>query len=293
MPHPETKSPRTISRRSFLKRGGLATIGFLGLSCLPFYSYYKERLWLDTVELELRLPGLPEPFRGLKVVHFSDVHYGFHYGAEEFEALLAGISVHQPDLIVFTGDLFDGPVLPYRDECVELLSRLRAPLGQYAVMGNHDYYTGRKLAAAAYADSGFELLTNRSAIIRRGNAYIQLVGLDDMLLGRPDLNAAFSGLSSDAFTLLLAHEPDFADRTSAYRVDLQLSGHSHGGQFRLPLIGEIMTPPGGKRYVQGLYELEDRDVPSDVYTNRGIGTTHIPVRFLCRPELTVITLQGA
>src|SRR5690606_37031053 len=93
------------------------------------------------------------------------------------------------------------------------------------------------------------------------------------------------------FTLLLSHQPDLADRTATHRVDLQLSGHSHGGQVRLPVIGEVLTPPGGRKYVQGLYELPGRKVPSYVYTNRGIGTTHIPVRFLCRPELTLITLR--
>lgn len=293
MPRPEQRPVRRMNRRTFLKRSSMTALGFLGLCSLPFYSYYKERLWLDTVKLELSFSTLPQAFDGIKVIHFTDVHYGFHYGAEQLESLIQTIHAQQPDLIVYTGDLYDGAVLPYREDSIKLLKQLNAPLGKFAVPGNHDYFTGRKLAIEAYGLSGFDLLINRSITLQQGDARIQLVGVDDMLLGRPNLNAAFSGLDSNRFTLLLAHEPDFADRTDAFRVDLQLSGHSHGGQVRLPIIGELMTPPGGRVYVQGLYQLEDRDVPSYVYTSRGIGTTHIPIRFLCRPELTVLTLKRA
>lgn len=285
------RSNRTVDRRTFLKKSGLALVGFLGLCAVPFYSYYRERFWLETVRVELEFADLPDSFDGMRVVHFSDVHYGFYYEKEPFAQLINTISSIQPDLILYTGDLFDGPVLPYAEECVRILSRLAAPLGKFAVPGNHDYYTGRTLAMRAYRESGFQLLINRSVDIRRDGGSIAIVGLDDMLLGRPDMNAAFSGLDSSRFTLLLAHEPDLADRTSAYRADLQLSGHSHGGQIRLPLIGDVLTPAGGRKYVQGLYELKNRDVRSFVYTTRGVGTTHVPIRLLCRPELTVLTLR--
>jgi len=112
-----------------------------------------------------------------------------------------------------------------------------------------------------------------------------------MFLGKPNLEQTFNNTDPNSFTLFLAHEPDYADQTVDYRVDLQLSGHSHGGQIRLPIIGALITPPGGKKYVHGLHTF---DIPSDtrmVYTNRGIGTSHIPVRFLCRPEITVLTLR--
>src|SRR5690606_14231768 len=117
MPKSESQAARVISRRSFLKRSSLGAISFIGLCSLPFYSYYKERLWLDTVKLELPFPSLPKSFDGVKIAHFSDVHYGFHYGVEELSRLIAEIDAHQPDLIAFTGDLFDGAVLPYHDEC--------------------------------------------------------------------------------------------------------------------------------------------------------------------------------
>lgn len=287
----QNKPRRGMDRRTFLKRGGIAVTGFLAMCALPFYSFYRERNRLETVRLELGFRSLPAAFDGIKIVHFSDVHYGFFYGFEQFAPLIDAISGHQPDLILYTGDLFDNAVRPYSDECSRELRRLQAPLGKFAVPGNHDYYTGRTLALQAYEQGGFRLLINDNATVTAGNQSIQLAGLDDMMNGRPNLNAAFAGLDSNRFTLLLAHEPDFAARTSAYRVDLQLSGHSHGGQVRLPFAGAVLTPPGGRKYVQGLYALDNRDTDSYVYTTRGIGTTHIPVRFLCRPELTVITLK--
>ena len=288
----KSTSSRKITRRSFLRKGIFTTIGFIGLSAAPFYGYFRERLWLETTHIELPYKSLPKSFDGLKIAHFSDIHYGFYYGVEELSVLVDEVNKQNPDLILFTGDLFDGEVLPYAEECARELNRLKAPLGRYAVLGNHDYYTGRTKAKLAYEQSGFRLLTNRSEMLKINNQTIQLVGLDDMFYGKVDINAAFSGVDPHTFTLLIAHEPDYADRTSAYRVDLQLSGHSHGGQVRLPIIGAILTPPGGRTYVQGLHLLENQDVPSYIYTTRGVGTTHVPIRFLCRPELSMITLRS-
>jgi len=285
------RQPATMTRRVFLKKSGVAAFAFLGLSALPFYSYFAERHWLETVSLELPFRSLPSSFDGLKIVHFSDVHYGFYYDLPQLQSLIDHIMKLQPDLIVFTGDLFDAEVLPYAKDIIHELRRLKAPLGQYAVPGNHDYYTGRKHAINVFEESGFQMMHNRSKTLTVKRQRIQLVGVDDMINGRPDLDAAFAGLDNNRFTLFLAHEPDFATQTSPYRVDLQLSGHTHGGQLRLPFTGPLMTVVGGRKYVQGLYKLPNRSTDSYVYTTRGIGTTHIPVRFLCRPELTVIHLK--
>lgn len=280
-----------LTRRSFLKRTGAALIGFAGICAMPFYGYFHERSWLELVETTIHYPSLPAGFDQIKIVHFSDVHYGFYYEEEQLAQLVDRILQIKPDLIVYTGDLFDAEVTPYAEACIQQLSRLHAPLGKFAVPGNHDYYTGPVLAMNAYIQSGFTLLRNQSARLSLRGDSLQLVGLDDMFYGNPDLNQAFSGLDADRFTLLLAHEPDFALRTSAYRVDLQLSGHSHGGQVRLPLIGALITPTGGRHYVQGLHSLDNQDGVGYIYTTRGIGTTHVPIRFLCRPELSVLTLK--
>lgn len=282
---------KKMSRRSFLKRTVWGAAGFAALCSVPFYAHYVERTRVETVRLALGFTDLPDAFEGMTILHFSDLHYGFYYGLAQLEPLLDRIRALEPDMIVFTGDLFDKDVLPYADECAEALRTQSAPLGKWAVPGNHDYYTGWRLAPQVYEACGFTLLTNRSDRLSRDGQHLQIAGVDDMLLGKPDLRAAFADLDPRRFTLFLSHQPDMADRTGAYRVDLQLSGHSHGGQVRLPVVGEVLTPPGGRKYVQGLYELTGREAPSYVYTNRGIGTTHIPVRLLCRPELTLITLR--
>lgn len=115
-----------------------------------------------------------------------------------------------------------------------------------------------------------------------------IAGIDDALLGKPDLPRAISGIAEDTCTILLAHEPDIADEAARYPIDLQLSGHSHGGQIRLPFIGEVLTPRLGSKYPDGLQRVKNSNL--QVYTNRGLGTTILPIRFLCRPELTVLTL---
>lgn len=290
MPNPRPAQTK-MSRRTFLKRGAWTLAGMAALCAAPFYAHHVERTRVETVKLELAFADLPDSFDGMTLLHFSDLHYGFYYGLEQLGPLVSHIQALKPDMIVFTGDLFDKDVLPFVDECTAALRPLTAPLGKWAVPGNHDYYTGWTLAPQFYEQCGFDLLANRSDRIRRGEDVLQIAGIDDLLLGKPDLAKAFAGLDSRRFTLLLSHQPDIADRTNAWRVDLQLSGHSHGGQVRLPVIGEVLTPPGGSKYVLGLYELTGRGTESYVYTNRGIGTTHIPVRFLCRPELTLFTLR--
>ena len=116
-----------------------------------------------------------------------------------------------------------------------------------------------------------------------------LAGLDDVLRRRSDLRRALSGVPSDELTILLVHEPDFADSVRGRSVDLQLSGHSHGGQIRLPLIGPPYLPPLGKKYPQGLRQLDQLAL----YTNRGIGTIGVPARLNCPPEITLFTLRKA
>ncbi|UJF35916.1 metallophosphoesterase [Paenibacillus hexagrammi] len=118
---------------------------------------------------------------------------------------------------------------------------------------------------------------------------IQIAGVADLLTGKPNLDLALEGSDSNGFTLLLAHCPDFAEQARKKPVHLQLSGHSHGGQVRLPIVGALSKPLGAKKYVMGLYEVPNSNL--HVYTTRGIGTTFLPIRFLCRPEITVITLQ--
>lgn len=277
------------SRRSFLLRMILMTAG-AGL-LTGGYAWLWEPRHLEIKQVELKLPRFPEAFEGLRVVQFSDAHLGFHTGLKQMEKLAETIREQQPDVICFTGDMVEREAEPMR-ECIPVLASMQAKYGKFAVLGNHDY-RGRQEneVEAMFHEAGFTLLRNSHALIRQGNSSIAIVGLDDALTGWPNPLAAIKGLDDSVWKLLLMHEPDYADIAAPFGFGLQLSGHSHGGQVRFPWIGALTTPRGSHKYIQGLYYTTERQMP--VYVNRGFGMTQLPIRFLCRPELTVFKLNGS
>jgi len=154
-----------------------------------------------------------------------------------------------------------------------------------ACLGNHDLWEDAPLIRRELTNVGISVLVNAGLSLAGGELWV--AGVDDVWSGDPDLDAALNGAPADATIILLAHEPDYADVVSEHGgVDLQLSGHSHGGQVQLPLIGAPVLPYLGRRYPAGLYHIEELTL----YTNRGVGTIYPPIRFNCRPEVTLITL---
>lgn len=252
------------------------------------YGYAWERNTLQVERLSVTLTGLPRSFTGTKLVHFSDVHLGHFLEPQDLQRIVDRIMAEQPDMICFTGDLVDEDtrVLAL---AVPILSQLQAPLGKYAVLGNHDYRAREQMAVRnAWAASGFEVLDNRNVSVTKNDEKLYVAGVDDVLHGAPNMRQAMTAIPEGQTVILLAHEPDFADEAANHPVQLQLSGHSHGGQVRLPIIGHLLTPKLARKYVQGMYRVGNHSM--QVYTNRGIGTTILPVRLFCRPELTVLTL---
>ncbi|AIQ49154.1 phosphoesterase [Paenibacillus sp. FSL R7-0273] len=253
------------------------------------YVWQGEPNWLEVTELELVLGQLPAAFAGMRLVHFSDVHLGFNKDAGDVGRLVKHIKEARPDMICFTGDMVDSDAEDLSDS-VALLAELTAPLGKYAIFGNHDY-KNTELLTRLLTNAGFVVLRNQSYVISRGGERIAVAGLEDMLKGSPDPAAALKDIPADMFTLLLMHEPDYADTAEGYPFNLQLSGHSHGGQLRLPFVGAPYTPYGSLKYISGLYYTAAKGMP--VYVNRGFGETYMPLRLLCRPELTILTLRRA
>jgi uncharacterized protein len=168
------------------------------------------------------------------------------------------------------------------------LRNLRAAQGVWAVLGNHDAASDPAHITAVLTDVGINVLSNTAVPIERNGRRFWLAGVADVLRSRPDLDVALRTISPAEAVVLLAHEPDFADHTAKYPVDLQLSGHSHGGQVRFPLIGAVYLPSLGTKYPRGLRSIERLTL----YTNIGIGTLYIPVRWNCAPEVTLITLRS-
>jgi len=218
--------------------------GVAGIFAIPFIAYTNacnRRLrWLQTTYLTLNPERLPAAFERLRIVQFSDVHLGLQFTAAHLSRLAERIEAQQADLICFTGDLYDRAI-EEAESCIQILSGLSAPLGKWAVLGNHDYIAGADRIAALLKQAGFRVLVNASAPVERGGSRIWMVGVDDMWRGKPDLQQALAGVPREECKLLLSHAPDFADIALKHSVDLQLSGHTHGGQVRLPFIGHLVT----------------------------------------------------
>nr|WP_241254483.1 metallophosphoesterase [Brevibacillus sp. SYP-B805] len=254
------------------------------------FERFAERRCLAVRELAIGLTDLPASFHGLRIGHFSDLHLGHYHDLEDLRRLVNRLRSLQPDMICFTGDLVDTDVACL-EEAIPLLAALRPPLGKYAVLGNHDYRAGVDGVTRALVQSGFRLLRNSHVRVRRGADELVVAGLDDALYGRPDVAAALHWVPEGSCVVLLVHEPDVADQASAHPVSLQLSGHTHGGQVRLPLVGHLLTPQLGKKYPDGWQRVKNASL--QVYTSRGVGTTLLPVRLWCPPEIALLTLQLA
>ncbi|WP_223193015.1 metallophosphoesterase [Paenibacillus sedimenti] len=237
----------------------------------------------------MTFPTLPEAFKGLRIVHFSDLHFGFHFDIKQLMSVAEKIQAEQPDIVCFTGDLVDYALGSHNKEISSVLNTIRAKYGCYAVLGNHDYYGDASAVAAVLEAGGFRCLRNSGSRVQQGNQSIWIAGVEDMWEGTPDLKAAMNMVKKEEWVLLLSHAPDFADVAVLESIHLQLSGHSHGGQVRLPLIGPLASVPYGVKYPCGLYQV-GKDKSFALYTNRGIGVSVRPIRFMCRPELTVLTL---
>lgn len=283
---------RVMSRRTFLKTMGQLALGLVGLAALGGgYVTTVEPRWLQVVRTRLTLARMPPVFRGVKIAHFSDVHYEFHFGPGRLKSLVNRIMKEKPDLICFTGDMVNRKIGDSGEEMAAILGKLEAPLGKFAVLGNHDYYFNDKEVARVLEKGGFRVLRNEAVRIEKDGAVMVMAGVEDSSRGRPNIKTALQGVGKDEFILLLAHTPDYAINTMVHPISLQMSGHSHGGQVRLPFHGPLVRVPGARRYPDGLYQPPNNDI-FQLYTNRGVGVTGIPVRFWCRPELTIHTLMG-
>lgn len=286
-----TSRPRSnqLSRRRFLRKGlswFLMASGLAGATGL--YSCFIERFRFEIHEMEISLNRLPAAFDGLKVVHMSDLHLGYHLEIGDLSSVFTRIAQWQPDMICFTGDLVDLSTDPLK-AALPVLASLQAPLGKYAVLGNHDYRSAEAKITECLQRSNFQVMMNESKLLERGGQKLCVAGVDDVLYGAPDIEAALAGTDPEICKLLLAHEPDYADDIPLGAVDLQLSGHSHGGQVRLPFAGAMLLPPYGKKYPDRLQRRAGGG--HQIYTTRGIGTTILPIRFLCRPEVAFLTLR--
>lgn len=277
-----------MSRRNFLKAWGQIVVGG-GLAAFGGYKYATriEPEWLVVEQVQVPLQNLKPALEGFKIIHMSDIHLHPHTQIDFVQEAVSMANDLNPDLIVLTGDY----VLQGADSIFELapvLANLNARYGIFTIFGNHDLWTSREIVHTGLNEAGIPVLNNQGVSLNAGGELVYLAGLDDIWSGQPDLQAALDHAPPNAPIILLVHEPDYAPTVSLDgRIALQLSGHSHGGQVRLPRIGAPFLPPLGRKYDQGLYKVNDMWL----YTNRGVGLSRIPIRINCPPEITEITLR--
>ena len=283
------------SRRGFLKLVAVTTAQLASLTIGgAVYGTRVEPAWIDIETVTLDLRRLHPAFDGFRLTQISDIHMGGWMNRERFGRVIDLVKGTHPDVILITGDFIE-----YSSDLVQVSQSVRdvqavlstlnvAPV--MAVLGNHDYRCGMDLLLRSMF-SGLKIidLTNNVHTLSRGEGQLHFAGVDDILLGVPDLPAVLAKLPGSGAAILLVHEPDFADVSSVTgSFDLQVSGHSHGGQVALPLVGPPMLPEKGKKYFSGLYRLGGMLQ----YTNRGVGMTAAYIRFNCRPEITAFTLRA-
>ncbi len=237
---------------------------------------------------EVPVSGLPPAFDGMRLAQVTDVHFPGNLTAAH--ATLGHLRHERPEIVVLTGDMTEhASALP---SVAAFAQQARGSLATVAILGNWEYRAqATSLAEGVYRSVGVELLVNAHRVIRLGGAALTLVGFDDPVLGHPDILRARDGLQPDGAEVWLVHAPGFATSQSPHDPKVpafMLAGHTHGGQIRLPFL-PAYTPEGSGRFVAGWY----RDTYAPLYVSRGIGTTTIPARFGCPPELPIFTLRRA
>jgi uncharacterized protein len=287
------KSP--ITRRRFLAASACAAGGF------ALYAGEIERHWVEVSESDVVIPGLPPAFDGFRIAQISDIHMDEFTEAFFVREVVNRVNHLNPDAVFLTGDFVTSEYAPRKFaigagwQCAGLLNKLTCRQ-RYAVLGNHDVMVGSDAITEALTDNEILVLRNYYMPLERSGARIWLAGLADPVQGSPDpeatLPTSICNIPREPI-ILLCHAPDYVDdlltHPSGQAVSLMLCGHTHGGQVRLPLIGPMVLPRLGRKYVRGWFRFGSLQM----HVNRGIGTVSLPFRFDCPPEISMLTLRAA
>lgn len=273
-----------INRRKFLKLGigGALAAGLMGS-----YTVFVERCHYNLNHYVIKFPNLPSQFHGYKILHLTDIHVGPYLSQESFQKIITEVRKIECDLIALTGD--------YTHRLTDLsdikkvwsgLESLDAPDGVLNVLGNHDHWDAGKNAIDFIENSG-QSLRFKTKAIKRGNSKICFGGAGDFWEEHQHIDHIFKDVSNDEFKILLAHNPDTIDTIMNVKMDLTISGHTHGGQVVFPFLGATVLPVKNYKYDSGI---KDTDA-GKLFISKGVGTSIIPVRFSCAPEFALLELQ--
>ncbi|WP_373542057.1 metallophosphoesterase [Chamaesiphon sp.] len=265
-------------------------VNVLLMGCLLIFlgSIYVHKIepnWLEVTQIAINLPTLDRAFDGYRIVQITDLHAGDGIDRAQLAKVVATVNDQNPDSIVITGDHVSR--LPRQHvEQLDILAALHPRDRTLAVLGNHDVYNDPTPIRAALTQAGITLLENTIYTITRDRATLHIAGVGDVYARQDRLDLVLAQLPATGAAIMLVHEPDFADVSAATgRFGLQLSGHSHGGQIRIPFY-KVYLPEYAHKYPLGRYQVGDMIQ----YTNRGIGMVKLYARFNCRPEISVFTL---
>ena len=300
-----TKPAPAVSRRGCLKAAGVAATALAALVGEAWYARALAPRRLQVSLHEFHLPDLPPELDGLRLAHLSDLHASASVPPEWIRAAVDRLNKLEPDLACLTGDFVYGST-EWADGCAQELARLEAPAGLFAVLGNHDHWTGAGVIVETLERRGIRVLRDESVPLEVRASRLQILGIDDPGLSCLGDAAMWDGLSqawADAAefvrqtlaqvpagvpTLLLVHNPDFMELLSGAAVDVALAGHTHGGQVRLPFVGPPLLPSCfGDKYAAGWVASPG----GPVYVNRGVGLIEPALRWNCPPEAALITLR--
>jgi len=275
---PARRRPRRESRSLKLIKSSLAEMARVALA---------EPFMLSIERQEIFLRRLPKALNGLRIVHLSDLHYGPLTSSDHLRRAAKVANDLRPDLIFLTGDYISQDRI-YAAPCAEVVGKLRARYGVYAILGNHDHWTDAKLIVDLFRAERIRMLINEGMRIDINGASFWLAGVDDTMVGLEDLTLALAGSSDSELRIVLAHNPIILRRAAAAGVDLVLSGHTHGGQVTLRSEKNGAGRPR-RRLLRGL----GRRGNTQIYVSRGLGTVVLPIRYGCPPEVSVLELRCA
>ncbi len=223
----------------------------------------------------------------IKITHFTDLHYKNKNSTALLKRAVESINETNPDIVVYTGDFFDSKAYGNMEETILLLKSIRAPLGKYAVAGNHEHRHGLlKEYENLFKASGFAVLKNHSVEI---DERVSLIGVDDIYCGKGDIRKSMDNTAKKpSLKIALCHEPDAADEIFSLGGDIVFSGHSHWGQVNVPIMRDIVMPPFCNKYDQGEYKKGDKLI----YVGSGLGCTKMHIRFFSPASVAEYKIMG-
>lgn len=279
------KQEKAEKKRSFWKKFIIFLIFVFVL--LGLYGKFVEPNMLAVKEYNIESKDIPDSFEGVKLVQFSDLHYGIGKSEYKLNKMVEKINSLNPDIVVFTGDLIDRNYSPSDDDIkliTNSLSLINAKLGKYSCIGDHDVKS-EHFDDIMY-DSGFKILKNNyDTIYNKVNKPIVIYGLDNITYGTPSMDMLNDkDIDNIPYKIVILHEPDYVDEfIDSYDVNLILAGHSHNGQAKLPKIRPIYLPKGSRTYYGNSYKIND----TDFYISNGVGNSIIDFRLFDTPSISL------